>query len=78
MEGEKDIKATPARGGSLPPEPKPKSVTWILAKGDRLMIPGLFEITNAHLTNPRILDAISAHEAKNDMRIFGREIIRKG
>jgi len=48
-----------------------KPVRWKLAKGVKVNIPGLFEVTNANLNNPSVLKSISMHEARTGHRLFG-------
>lgn len=56
-------------------EPKPKTevkpIRWKLAKGKKVNIPGLFEVTDADLTNENVLKSIAMHEARTGHRLFG-------
>lgn len=76
-------KGTPVSVPTVPvvkPEPKKveaKPVRWKLAKGVKVMIPGLFEVTNAQINNPAVIKSITMHEAKTGHRLFGVVFVKE-
>jgi hypothetical protein len=54
-----------------------KPVRWKLAKGVKVMIPGLFEVSNADINNAAVIKSITMHEAKTGHRLFGVVFVKE-
>lgn len=54
-----------------------KPVRWKLAKGVKVMIPGLFEVSNADINNPAVIKSITMHEARTGHRLFGIVFVKE-
>ena len=75
-------KGTPVSVPTAPVKPEPKKaeakpVRWKLAKGVKVMIPGLFEVTNAQINNPAVIKSITMHEARTGHRLFGTVFVKE-
>lgn len=54
-----------------------KPVRWKLAKGVRVNIPGLFEVTNDQVNTPSVIQSIRMHEARTGHRLFGTVFVQE-
>jgi hypothetical protein len=54
-----------------------KPVRWKLAKGVKVMVPGLFEVSNAEINTPAVIKSITMHEARTGHRLFGVVFVKE-
>ena len=70
--------ATPEKVKAVETKAKPiQPVSWRLAKGIAVNIPGLFEVTNANLNNPPVIASITMYEARTGRQLFGTVFVKK-
>lgn len=56
---------------------EPKPIRWKLHKGMKVMIPGLFEVTNEDINIPAVIKSITMHEARTGHRLFGVVFVKE-
>ncbi len=61
---------------AVPAKVEPKPVRWKLYKGQRILIPGLFEVSNDNLNNPSVIASIAMHEARTGHQLFGKVFVK--